>query len=179
MALTEGTKDHLLAALDSYGSGTGREYDELFYEVHNRISEAGDAGKMDIAAITFWKRSGQGKWIGDLLRRPEVEVRAATRAGFTAGDDRAALTALAELPGFKRQEAIATALLCACDPMRFGVMDRRALKALALMGRGVGSSRGMTIRYLETIRGLRDEVAASRPGTTARDIDKALFMLGG
>ena len=113
-----------------------------------------------------------------LLKIPEVEVRAITRAGFEAVIDPNALAALASLPGFKQRGVMSTALLCAYDPVRYGVMDRWALKGLTTLGRGVGRSLGMTVRYLEVVRALRDELRTTRPSTTARDIDKALFMLG-
>ena len=168
--------NRLLEAIDAYD---GETYDEVFREVHDRIASSGSAGKMDIAAITFWKRSGQGAWIKDLLNVPEETVRTTTAAAFAAADDGAALDALAVLPGFHRKEAIATALLSAADPQNFGVMDRRTLQALAALGRGVGTSRGLTLRYLTAVRDLRDELATVRPGLTARDIDKGLYVLGG
>ncbi len=177
-ALTDEARHRLIETIDAYDTPTGLIYDEIFHEVHDRIERSGDAGKIDIAAITFWKRSGQGKWIGRLLQVPETEVRAATRQAFQAKTDQAALEALAVLPGFKQKEAISTALLCAYDPTEYAVLDRRALSALNTLGYGVGKSLGMTLRYLDTVRALRDDVRTIRPGTTARDLDKALYVLG-
>lgn len=180
MTLSDAHRQALVHALEVYDTPAGSVYDEILHEVHDRIARAGDAGKVDIAAITFWKRSGQGsKWISALLQRPESEVRAATRAAFAADDDGQALAALAVLPGFKQKEAMSTALLCAYDPMNYPVMDRRALKALDAIDHGVGRHRGMTLRYFTTVRELRDALTTERPGTTARDVDKALYVLGG
>jgi len=170
--------ERLLLGIDAYDRDGGLVYDEIFREVHDRIASNGDAGKIDIAAIAVWKRSAQGAWTGPLLGRPEAEVRAATSQAFSAEDDRAALGSLAVLPGYERQEALPTALLCAYDPVRYAVMDRRALAALASLGLGVGRTRGMTLRYLAQVRELRDQLADVRPGTTARDVDKGLFMVG-
>lgn len=126
----------------------------------------------------MWKRSAQGAWTGPLLGRPEAVVRAVTRQAFSAEDDQAALRSLAVLPGYESQEALPTALLCAYDPARYAVLDRRALAALASLGLGVGRTRGVTLRYLAQVRRLRDQLADARPGTTARDVDKGLFMVG-
>lgn len=170
----------LTSAIEAYDAHPGPVYDEIFHEVNDRIRRSGDAGKMDIAAITVWKRSTQGRWMKGMLRTPEADVRAATRAAFAKAkeSDLDALRALAVLPGYEGMGPLATALLCAADPEHFGVMDRRAHKALDLFGLGVGRRRGMTLRYLERVRELRDELRPSRPGTTARDVDKGLFMLG-
>jgi hypothetical protein len=171
-------RERLLAAIDAYTEAGGHAYDELFVQVQRRIAASGSAGKLDVAAITFWRRLAQGSWIGDLLRMSEGSVRRATGCAFTAADDRGALRALAELPGFDAQGPLATALLCANRPYDFAVMDRRAKAGLKSLGRGLGTSRGMTLRYFRKVRQLRDELATLRPGLTARDIDKGLYMLG-
>lgn len=173
-----GWQDRLLQAIAEYDRSFP-VYDEVFAEVHQRITASGDAGKTDIAVIGFWKRSAQGRWVGELLNVPERDVRAATRAGFAADSDGEALKALAVLPGFASQEAIPTTLLTAFDPVGYGVMDRRARKALDDLGFGVGTSRGMTIRYLEQVRDLRDQLRPTAPAITARDVDKGLYVLGG
>ncbi len=136
------------------------------------------ASKSDIAILTFWKRSGQGAWTGRLLSLPDFEVREATRIAFSAETDSAALDALSSMPGFRAQDAIATALLCAFDPARFAVMDWRARAALDRLGLGIGDGRGRTLRYFERVRAMRDSLDSARSGITSREIDKGLFVLG-
>lgn len=131
-----------------------------------------------MAALITWKRAGQGAWVKPLLATPEEQVRAVTRTAFVADGDRAVLQALADLPGFKQQAAMATALMAAYDPQEWGVLDSRACITLADLGRPVGNQRGKTLRYVATVRGLRDELAERRPGIIARDVDKGLFVLG-
>ncbi len=57
-------------------------------------------------------------------------------------------------------------------------MDRHALNALTSLDRGVGGSRGQTLRYLSEVKDLRDDLAGRRPAITARDIDKGLYIYG-
>jgi hypothetical protein len=33
-------------------------YDEVFWQAHERIRECGEASKLDLAALFFWKRPG-------------------------------------------------------------------------------------------------------------------------
>ena len=98
----------LLEGMDQYGS----YYDEVFWEVSARIRERGEAGKLDLAALICWKRSGQGHWVSDLMELPDAEVRKRSRSALAARlTDQQRLDALAPLPGFKSKYAIATAVL--------------------------------------------------------------------
>jgi hypothetical protein len=169
--------EDLLAAIDDYDE-KHHHYDDVFREVQDRIAQHGEAGKLDLAALTLWKRSAQGAWVSSLLHTDEKSVREATRRAFEASDDLQALGALAVLPGFASQAAMATAVLAAHCPREYGVMDRHALKALTAYGRDVGRSRGQTLRYLDAVRVLRDDLAAVRSGITARDVDKGLYVYG-
>jgi hypothetical protein len=166
----------LIDARDQYDRNP--YYDEIFHQAHERIAATGEAGKGLIAMVAFWKRSAQGgRWITPLLSLPDSEVREHTRAAFGSTDDREALRHLANLPGFRRQEALATALLTAANPDDYGIMDRWALATLDRLGLGVGTSSGKTLRYLERIRSLRSKVRASGCLFTCRDVDKALYIL--
>jgi len=177
MISPEGAK-RLLEAIDVYDRDPGPLYDEVFLEVHDRIIESGSAGKIDIAALAVWKRSAQGAWITGLLSRPEAQVRTSTAAAFAAPDDISALRALSGLPGYAAQGALATTLLTAYDPNRYAVMDDRALLALDRLGTPVSRSRGVTLRYLSTVRALAEALRPRRPGTSPRDVDKGLYVLG-
>jgi hypothetical protein len=165
----------LLDAMDQYS----QSYDEVFIEVGERLREYGEAGKLDLAALICWKRSGQGKWVSELMELQDAEVRAATRKALVASTDQDRLDALAVLPGFRQKYAIATAVLAAYDPENFAVLDRRALKALERLGCPVIRGRGETLRYLDRTRDLRDQVRDGRPSVTARNVDQALWVIGG
>jgi len=175
--LDDEAAERLLRAIDAYDADDNR-YDEVFTEIGDRITEAKEAGKLDLAALITWKRSGQGAWVKDLLATPETRVREVTREAFATVGDLPVLNALAVLPGFESQEAIPTALMAAYDPEDWGVLDDRACSALNSLGLSVGNHRGKTLRYLTTVRTLRDHLAQWRPGITARDVDKGLYVLG-
>lgn len=177
--ISDETRTRLLNAMDEYAFIAGGHYDEVFEEIQSRISSCGSAGKLDIAGVACWKRSAQGAWLGDLNAVGESQVRAITAEAFAAVSDGEALRVLAALPGFASQEAIPTALLATADSYRWGVMDRRALTALADLGYPVNRSRGLTVRYLEEIREIRDCLSTADRPIMARDVDKALFVLGG
>jgi hypothetical protein len=167
----------ILTAITEY-DGSESNYDEVFLQVQANIAANGCAGKVDIAAITFWKRSAQGAWIRELLSVPEADVQATTRRAFEAVDDRAALKALSVLPGFRSQGPLATALLTAHDSDNFAVMDRRAFTGLGRLGIEMARGTGETLRYLSTVRQLRTAASRLRPDITTRDIDKGLYILG-
>ena len=168
------TVGRILDALGEYPEN----YDEVFWAVHDRIRESGEGRKLDLAALICWKRSGQGRCVSDLMRIPDERVRKITRRAFAASADQQRLDELSPLPGFVRKYAIATAVLTAYDPAEFGVLDRRALQALERVGRPVSLGRGVTLRYLERVRELRDIVRVVRPDITARNIDQALWVIG-
>jgi len=185
--LTNAQVSQLLDAIDVYE--TNCEYDSVFCDVHDRLAAAGAAGKLDIAALVFWKRAAQGKWVKKFLSTPEETVLAATRAAFAAAQDGSALVELAVLDGFKTMGPIATTVLCAFNPDHWAVMDRRALRGLTRLGHGLPRRRrGRTVAYLRRVRELRDCLRRAampserwrqrQPGITARDVDKGLFVIG-
>ncbi len=114
------------------------------------------------------------------MQRPDAEVRNRSHAVFATGmTDQQRLAALAPLPGFATKDAMATAVLACNDPNDYGVMDRRALDGLKRVCRPIRRGRGRTLRYLDRIRELRDLVSDTKPNVTARDIDLALWTIGG
>jgi hypothetical protein len=165
----------LLDAMDQYEP----YYDEVFWEVSSRIRDQGEAGKLDMAALICWKRSGQGHWASDLMELPDTEVRKRSHAALTPRmADQERLDVLATLPGFKAKSAIATAVLACNDPAEFGVLDRRALDGLRRIERPIIRGRGETLRYLVRLRELRDLASIARPGVTARNVDQSLWLVG-
>lgn len=177
----------LVSAWEEHPSGT---YDEVFHEVAARIEDAGSAGKGDIGALLFWKRlRADTPWAATLHQVAESEVREITaRAVQAARDDTittpeaasAARSALTALPGFTTGDALASAVIAAAAPRRMAVYDRRAHAALGtLLGRDIGHRPGRYRRYMTEIVGVLDAVRVRNPGWTARDVDLALFWLGG
>ena len=166
----------LLNAMDQYSP----YYDEVFWEVSARIRTRDEAGKLDLAALICWKRSGQGSWVSDLMEWPDSKVRTCSRAALAPRlTDQQRLDALALLPGFNAKSAMATAVLACHDQDEFGVLDRRALKGLENIERPIARGRGETLRYLNRLRELRDLVRGVRSTVTARNIDQGLWFIGG
>src|SRR5258708_27248455 len=96
----------LLAAMDRYHM-QNPHYDEVFWQVNGRIQEQGEAGKLELAALISWKRSGQGHWVLELMQRPDAEVRNRSHAVFATGmTDQQRLNALAPLPRLATQDAM-------------------------------------------------------------------------
>jgi hypothetical protein len=166
----------LLDGMDQYGP----YYDEVFWEVSARIHAQKEAGKLDLAALICWKRSGQGHWVSDLMELPDAEVRRCSRSALAPQlKDQQRLDALAPLPGFKSKYAIATAVLACYDPEDFGVLDWRTLEGLKRIERPVVGGRGETLRYLDRLRELRDLARRFRSSVTARNVDQGLWFIGG
>lgn len=155
-------------------------YDELFTWVQERVSSQGAAGKPELAALAFWKRLNcNTRWVEQLLSKTEAEVSALTRGAVEAAREPGSdpLGALDRLPGVGGTYAFASALLCAIDADHWPVYDRRAGRAIqTLLGRPLTShGAGRYREYVELVRSLRDDHPELR---TARDIDKALFIIG-
>ncbi|WP_217640611.1 hypothetical protein [Blastococcus tunisiensis] len=92
----------------------------------------------------------------------------------------AARSALTALPGFTTGDALASAVIAAAAPRRMAEYDRRAHAALrAVLGRDIGRRPGRYLRYMTEIVGVLDAVRVHDPEWTARDVDLALFWLGG
>jgi hypothetical protein len=160
-------------------------YDELFDEVSARIDSHGDIGKLDIAGLVFWKRIPLGRWYKSLLAMREADVREITRGAVTTtGTTQDRLRALRPLPGCKTSAAsIASTLLTAWNPSDFAITDRRSRPALVTLLRMV-DERAVTRypEYLRLVRCVRDDIndhGNCEIALTARDIDKALWILGG
>lgn len=106
------------------------------------------------------------------LRSPTKHTRSPKAAS-------AGRRALAALPGFKNGDALASALLLAAAPERMAVYDRRAQSGLRTLGFALSAAPGRYARYMRLVEDLR--VIAKRHGHpwTARDVDVALYELGG
>jgi hypothetical protein len=163
-------------------------YDDIFREVQQRISAHGSAGKSDIAILSFWKRiNANTPWVTKLLQWPDADVRkvtgravAAARQGDVveaAGDAREILR---KLPGFGQGTALASALLTAAAPARLAVCDKRARRGLQKVELELTDhAPRFYARYMTLIEQFRAEGADAGKRWSARDVDLALWILGG
>jgi hypothetical protein len=163
-------------------------YDDVFREVQHRISTCGSAGKADIAILCFWKRlRADTPWVPRLLDLPDSRVRDVTGEAIailnTGNDHEAAGQAreiLRSLPGFAQGTAVASAVLTAAAPTRLAVYDKRAHTGLQKVELELTDKAPFFYaRYLALIEQCRMEAADIGHRWTARDVDLALFVLGG
>jgi hypothetical protein len=179
----------LLESHAAYMAGTSRAYDEVLTEVADRIRATASIGKADIGALLFWKRlRADTTWVRALMNMQEREVREVTEKAVSAVNDAllpvpkaasAGRSALSPLPGFDKGDALASALLMAAAPERMAVYDRRAQAGLGTLGLTLSPAPGRYERYMELVEALRSIVARHGHNWSARDVDVALFWLGG
>lgn len=179
----------LSAAHDAYSAEASTSYDEVLAEISDRIQSTQSIGKSDIGALLIWKRlRADTPWAKKLMNMPETKVRAATGKAYYAVNDpslsvpKAASTGrskLSVLPGFGTGDALASALLLAAAPDRMAIYDRRAQSGLEALGLSLSSSRGRYGRYMEIVENLRILAHQNGQPWIARDIDLALYWLGG
>lgn len=173
----------------AYRQAVSPHYDEVLHEISARIRESGSFGKLDIAALTTWKRlRADTRWVTALLALPESRVREITSAtvaaatnpdvpvATAAGEARGSLT---PLPGFARGDALASAICTAAAPDRLAVYDDRAHTALTRLGVSLDNRIGRYRRYMEIIEDLRGQLISAGHTWDARRVDTALYQLGG
>lgn len=178
----------LIAAYKSYTNyADGSPYDEVLLEVQAAVERSGSVDKADISALMLWKRLNLStRWARALNNTSDREVRQITqeaieraRNNLVAIPDaaRQARQALVGLPGCRNGHAVASTILTAGAPARMAVYDVRAINALGNLncppsGDGYGD-------YMETVVELMQEVNQTGTSWYPRDVDKALYMLGG
>lgn len=168
---------------------TSPNYDDVLHEIHDRIKSTSNIGKADIGALLFWKRlRADTRWVRGLMIMSDHEVRGLTNAAVVAVNDEALTvpeaaaigrSKLSYLPGFKTGDALASALLLAAAPHRMAVYDRRAQVGLEALGLSLSPAPGRYGRYMDLVEGIRSDAAFYGSSWTARDVDVALFWLGG
>ena len=179
----------LEAAHTAYEQQRAVAYDEVLVEVAARIVITGSIGKSDIGALLLWKRlRADTPWARQLMSMAEAEVRALTARAVTAVCDtdlpvpeaaRLGRRLLSSLPGFTTGDALASALLVAAAPDRMAIYDRRAQRGLELLGHSLSASRGRYGRYMHLIEELLNLAHQHNHPWIARDVDLALYRLGG
>jgi hypothetical protein len=164
-------------------------YDEVFLEVADRVKETGSVGKADVGALLFWKRlRADTRWARALHAMRDSEVRSVTGQMVLAAHDverstpeaaSVARRALSSLPGFGQGDALASAVIAAAHPDRMAVYDRRAHSALLQLGHSLDDRSGRYGRYMAVVEELLTDIRVQEPEWTARDVDLALFWIGG
>ncbi|MFD5748898.1 hypothetical protein [Streptomyces sp. NPDC127033] len=187
-ALCRQAWDVLAPARAAYLAHVSPHYDEVLHEVAQRAEHAGSLGKTDIAALVVWKRlSAQTRWVSTLMSLPDAQVRAVTERASSAVRDTALTRGeaarqgrgiIAELPGFRTGDALASAVLTAAAPARMAVYDRRVQHALDALGLLLTATPGRYGRYLQLLDGLLQHGGRHAANWTARDIDTALYWTG-
>lgn len=156
-------------------------YDEVFDAVHARLTAAGHATKLDLAALIAWKHVRNARWMKALFKLGPGEVEDATGAAFAPGlTDADRVSALAGLPGFGRGRAFTSVLLAAWDPNEFGVFDRIAgfEKWAKAMSASCSCDRASLPVYFDHMRQIALEMrAATGQPWTPRQVDMALLNL--
>lgn len=185
----EQTWARLAAARAAYERQASAAYDEVLVDVAAHVSTTGSIGKSDIGALLMWKRlRADTPWARRLMSMPEIEVRTLTAQAVDAVRDmQVPVPAAAQmgrrllgvLPGFATGDALASALLVAAAPSRMAVYDRRAHAGLEILGEPLTSSRGRYGRYMHLIEKLLDLAHQHDHPWIARDVDLALYWLGG
>ena len=178
----------LADALGSYASTCSPHYDQVFEQVTERAITTGELGKADIGALVVWKRlNASTRWAAELMKTDDAQVRRLTHAMIevTRSTDspperaRGARNALLALPGCETGDALASALICAADPRDMAVYDRRAHQALEALGLPLSNKPRRYSRYIEIVTDLRSAAAEQGLTWSGRQVDLALYALGG
>lgn len=176
-------------ALNKYRGSASPFYDEAIEEVVARGVQCGHLGKADIGAITAWKRLNTStRWMRDFMNTADSVVRDATataRESALATDDDIqtaasnARSALSPIPGFRKSDALASAVIYSLAPHRMAVYDRRAQVGLECIGLSLTPKPGRYGRYMALIEQVTTEAERDGNPLSAREVDLALFTLGG
>ncbi|MDG4761403.1 hypothetical protein [Micromonospora sp. WMMD710] len=176
-------------AAELYAIEVSTAYDEVVEQVIARVADAGSLGKLDLGALSAWKRlRADTPWMARLMSRPEQEIRQHTERAVTAAQDEsrtvaeaavAARSALTPLPGFSNGDALASVVCFVAAPTRLAVYDSRAHSGLQQLGLVLDNRPGRYGRYLALVERCRAELAGQGYEWSARQVDLALYQLGG
>jgi hypothetical protein len=179
----------LAAAAAQYAAEVSGYYDDVVDQVIARVDDSGSLGKLDLGALSAWKRlRADTPWMARLMSRSDREVREHTQRAVAAARDTAvtasqaaaaARTALTPLPGFTTGDALASVVCFVAAPKRLAVYDRRAHEGLGRVGLELDNLPGRYGRYLTLIEQCRSELADHGHAWSARQVDLALYQLGG
>jgi len=167
-----------------------KKYEKCFYEkyekpfreelipIGQRALYKGYFNRYEFKKIYKWKASRALK----NLEKNEEKIINNTRKALAETDITQKLKCLLDIRGVRA--AVASAVLTVIDPVKFGIIDKYAWKALRreklvktrTFDSGKAKKRGIQnyVEYLEILRRLKENQRIQ----TAHDVDKALMMYG-
>jgi len=122
--------------------------------------------RKDFMAIFEWKTRGRGR--SRPARNADAEIRDALDLAMTARTERAAIAVLTGLAGV--DVPVASAVMTAIDPVRFTIIDFRALWSLGVEQRSPYYPVAYYLDYLAACRRISAET-----GADLRTLDRALW----
>jgi hypothetical protein len=139
--------------------------DQDAFAAGRRIA-AGGRDRRDFLAIFEWKTRGRGR--SRPAQNTDIEIADALHLAIAARTERAALAVLTGLAGV--DVPVASAILTVVDPVRFTIIDFRALWSLGIE-RVAYYPVGFYLEYLAACRRI-----AADAGTDLRSLDRALWQ---
>ncbi len=139
-------------------------------------------------AIAAWKRLNTStQWMRNFMSTADSAVRDATAnackaAAATDGDIQSAASnarsALSPIPGFRKGDTLASAVIYSLAPHCMAVYDRRAQAGLEFIGLSLTHKPGRYGRYMALIGQVITEAERHGNPLSPREVDLALFTLG-
>ncbi|MDL0126340.1 hypothetical protein PNQ92_13110 [Halobacterium salinarum] len=147
--------------------------EELLTYVPNHIKKHGHIEDKElIENIVLWKFPVV---IGNIRENTPAQIATVSKRAFQVENARDAIQKLNELQGVA--DSIAGAILMFAHPHRYTVMDPRATKALETLGYWTGDTVAVDEQYESYC--LRCHELSQQTGLSLRDVDRALYILGG
>ena len=175
------TQDVCMTLRDSM-SAYPHSYDEVFTQAGDRIRANGYVSKIDISALSAWKRLNlNAQWMESLQELPDADLIRTSRNLFLPNlsiQDRITRFWESEIPGFTSGTfAVASTVLSAWNPMNFGITDWRTRNQLAELSCTCGPRINKYSIYLAHLHFIREEMNSSFPERTwsCRNVDVMLF----
>ncbi|HEX3795255.1 MAG TPA: hypothetical protein VHV57_12215 [Acidimicrobiales bacterium] len=156
------------------------EYDEIFWEIHDRLLTQGHATKLDLGGLVFWKHIQNAPWMTDLNGIPDIQVTAASAAAFAPNlTDSQRIAALAPLPGYRAGGAFTSVVLTAWNPDQYGVFDKLVYAHFpTVIDARCACDWTYLPEYFDHLRRLAQELTVpTGVAWTPRRVDMALLML--
>ncbi|MDL0126669.1 hypothetical protein [Halobacterium salinarum] len=147
--------------------------EELLSNVPNHIKQHGHIEDKELLEnIVLWKFPVV---IGNIRENTPAQIASVSKCAFQAENARDAIQELNELQGVAN--SIAGAILMFAHPHRYTVMDPRATEALETLGYWTGDTAAVDEQYESYC--LRCHEVSQQTGLSLRDVDRALYILGG
>ena len=147
--------------------------EELLTQVPNHIEKHGRIEDKELLEnIVLWKFPVV---IGNIRENTTAQIATVSERAFQAESACDTIQMLNELQGVA--DSIAGAILMFAHPHRYTVMDPRATKALETLGYWDGDTAAVAEQYEQYC--LRCHELSQQTGISLRDVDRALYILGG